>query len=181
MMAGRVFTRFLVVVTLVGVGCRNSQESKGKTSSVAESHVTVTPIDKDGLATLVANRNGKVLLLNVWATWCAPCVAEFPSLVKLSKSFDTSAVEVVAVSADYPDEVDSKIIPFLRKMNVPFQVHVAQFAHQEDFINAVNSDWSGALPATLIVDAQGKNRIFHVGELSFEEFKQKVDSMKGAP
>jgi thiol-disulfide isomerase/thioredoxin len=180
MTARRGFISALAAVMIIGLGCKRTDERKEQKEDAALSAITVAPIDKNGLSTLIAKRNGKTLLLNIWATWCAPCVAEFPDLVKLSKSYDTSAVEVVAISADYPDEVDSRIIPFLRKTNVPFRVYVARFEHQEDFINAVNTSWSGALPATLIYNARGESRFFHVGELSLAEFKQEVDRIKGA-
>jgi thiol-disulfide isomerase/thioredoxin len=145
----------------------------------SENPIVVRPINESALKALIRERRGKMLLLNIWATWCAPCVAEFPDLVKCSQAFDTSAVEVVAISADYPDEIESKIIPFLRKVNVPFRVYVAQFDRQEDFINAVNPKWSGALPASLIYDKQGIERFFHVGQQSYDDFMSQIQKIKG--
>jgi thiol-disulfide isomerase/thioredoxin len=181
-MARSFTSTLLLILMVVASACRGTNEQSGQKSSgsgAATSSLTVLPIDKKGLKTLIEERNGKVLLLNIWATWCAPCVAEFPDLVKLSRAYDTSQVEVVAISADYPDEIDSKILPFLHKMDVPFRVYVAQFEHQEDFINAVNPTWSGALPASLTYDVHGKQRLFHVGQMAFDEFKQEVDKIKG--
>jgi thiol-disulfide isomerase/thioredoxin len=172
----------LLVLASIAPACRGTDDRNGLNSRGEKnttSAVTVVPIDKKGLKTLVEERHGKILLLNIWATWCAPCVAEFPDLVKLSRAYDTSKVEVVAISADYPDEIESKILPFLRKMNVPFRVYVAQFEHQEDFINAVNPAWSGALPATATYNAQAKQQMFHVGQLAFDDFKHEVDKIKG--
>jgi len=174
----------VLLAMLAGVACRSTNDRGGhveklQTPSSAQTNILVEPINQAGLQKLIGERKGKILLLNIWATWCAPCVAEFPDLAKLSQTSDTSATEVVAISADYPDEVDSKIIPFLKKLNIPFRVYVAQFAHQEDFINAVNRSWSGALPATLIYDSHGKERFFHVGQQSFDDFKHEVDKIKG--
>ena len=109
------------------------------------------------------------------------CIEEFPDLVKLSRSYDERQVEVVGISTDYPDEVDSKIVPFLEKQNVPFRVYVANFDHQEDFINAVNRSWSGALPASAIYDPQGNQQFFLVGQGTFEDFKKEIDKLKDAP
>lgn len=171
-------------VMLVGGGCRGTtdrdkQAEKANAPGVLGTVRSVMPIDEAGLKKLISERKGRVLLLNIWATWCAPCVAEFPDLVKLSQTYDSTEVEVVAVSADYPDEVDTKIIPFLKKTGVPFRVFVAEFTHQEDFINAVNRSWSGALPASVIYDSHGKERLFHVGEQSYDDFKHEVDTIKG--
>jgi thiol-disulfide isomerase/thioredoxin len=175
------FFLFVLIGLLVNVACRNANRlhENEQEVSVTKNVLTVEPLDESGLKKLVAERRGRILLLNIWATWCAPCVAEFPDLAKISQSYDTTAVEVVAISADFQDEVDSKIIPFLRSRNVPFRVFVAQFLHQEDFINAVNRSWSGALPASLIYDARGKERLFHVGQQSFDDFKREIDNIKG--
>jgi thiol-disulfide isomerase/thioredoxin len=175
----------LLLVLLASPACRTTndrskQSEKTSFQSETRSGPSVAPIDQAGLKKLIKERNGKALFLNIWATWCAPCVAEFPDLIKLSQVCDSTAIEVVAISADYPDEIDTKIAPFLKKFNVPFRVYVAQFERQEDFINSVNRSWSGALPASMIYDASGKQRFFHVGQQSFDEFKQEVDKLKGA-
>jgi thiol-disulfide isomerase/thioredoxin len=174
----------VLLVVFIGIACRGTndkgaQAKKVQIQSPSMAELTVEPIDQSGLKKLIGERNGKILVLNIWATWCAPCVAEFPDLKKLSQTYDTAAVEVVAISADYPDEVDTKIIPFLKKTSVSFRVYVAQFEHQEDFINGVNRSWSGALPASLIYDSHGKERFFHVGQQSFDDFKREVDKVKG--
>jgi len=177
----------LIVVLLAvffGAACRGTNDRGGQAEKVraespAKAGFSVEPIDQAGLKRLIGERSGKVLLLNIWATWCEPCIAEFPDLKKLSQTYDTAAVEVVAISADYPDEVDTKIMPFLRKTDVPFRVFVAQFEHPEDFINAVNRSWSGALPASLIYDSRGKERFFHVGQQSFDDFKREINKVKG--
>ena len=178
------FCMVLLFAVVIGSACRGTDErgnraEKAQAQSISKAVLSVEPIGEPGLKKLIRERNGKVLLLNIWATWCAPCVAEFPDLVRLSQSYDTTAVEVVAISADYPDEVDTKIIPFLRKVDVSFRVYVAQFEHQEDFINAVNRTWSGALPASLIYGSDGQERFFHVGQQSYDDFKHEVDKVKG--
>jgi peroxiredoxin len=99
-------------------------------------------------------------------------VEEFPYLVKLSK--DETYIEVVGISVDYPDEMNSKVIPFLMKLKVPFQIYVAQFEKQEDFIAAVDSTWNGAVPATYIFDRQGNQRFSVIGEQSYDQFKNEV-------
>jgi thiol-disulfide isomerase/thioredoxin len=176
----------LFILLTEGPGCRPKEPQKPapttSSADAARNQVgSVDPIDQAGLKTLINERKGKVLFLNIWATWCAPCVEEFPDLIKLSQSYNGSEVEVVGISADYPDEIESKILPFIRKQHVPFRICVAKFDHQEDFINSVNASWSGALPATLVYDAQGKQRYFSVGAGTFEKFKKIVDSVRSMP
>jgi thiol-disulfide isomerase/thioredoxin len=171
----------LVLLTL-GAGCRstdrrNDQPGASSTANSLRAKIVVDSIDEGGLKKLVGERRGKVLFLNIWATWCVPCIEEFPDLVKLSHANGEDDVEVVGISADYTDEIETKIVPFLEKQNVPFRVYVAKFAHQEDFINAVNRSWSGALPASLIYDRKGNQRYFHVGQGTFQEFKNEIDKV----
>lgn len=180
--------RFLIVACLFSVfiggpGCRPKASQcqapwSASVDAARNQFGPVDPIDEPGLKQLLNKRNGKILFLNIWATWCAPCVEEFPDLIKLAKSYPQSEVEVIGISADYPDEVETKILPFIRKQGVPFRIYVAKFNHQEDFINGVNSAWSGALPATLVFDGQGKQRYFSVGAGTFEKFKKVIDSVR---
>lgn len=140
---------------------------------------TVQLLDEQALHALIHERHGKTLFLNFWATWCQPCVAEFPDLVKLSESLSGSNVEVVGVSVDYPDEIESKVIPFLRKHRIPFKMYVAQFRKQEDFINAVDPSWNGAVPATFIYGPRGTQRYSLIGQGSYSRFKKEVEEVNG--
>lgn len=173
----------LFLAVLIGPECRpndqrNSHLAGGASTADGKQVETVEPIDKTGLEKLIKERNGRILFLNIWATWCAPCVEEFPDLVKLSRAYPEHEVEVVGISADYPDEVESKILPFIKRHDVPFRILVAAFERQEDFINGVNPSWSGALPATLIYDQHGNQRLFLVGQGTFDRFKKAIDTVR---
>jgi thiol-disulfide isomerase/thioredoxin len=148
-------------------GCRNE-------ANVA----TVNPINEAEFQQLVQQRNGKILLVNVWATWCLPCREEFPDLVKLAEAYKESDVEIIGISADYADEIDSKILPFLREQKVNFQNYVRNFEDDEVFINSLNPKWRGALPVTAIYDREGNQQIFHLGEGDFEIFQQQIESVR---
>jgi putative lipase involved disintegration of autophagic bodies len=89
-------------------------------------------------------------------------------------------VDIAAISVDYPDEVDSKILPFLVSQHVPFKVYVANIKKDEDFINELNPSWSGAIPATFIFDANGKQRVFMFGQKTLKAFKAEIDSVLGS-
>jgi len=102
---------------------------------------------------------------------------EFPDLLKVSSAYDTSKVEIVAVSLDYADEIQSKVLPFVRKNNVPFRIYPAQFDSQEKFINSVKKSWNGVIPATFIYDRHGKQKISLIGEQTFDRFKAGIDAV----
>lgn len=136
---------------------------------------SVEPINEQGLKQLVQERAGRVLVLNIWATWCKPCIEEFPGLIKLHQTYRDSLVEIIAISVDYPDEVTSKILPFLDSLSVPFTVFVADIRKPEDLIKALDPAWSGAVPATFVFDRHGQRRAFLLGRKNFEIFKNAVD------
>jgi thiol-disulfide isomerase/thioredoxin len=142
---------------------------------------SVRTIDARGLDSLLHHRNGKVLLLNIWATWCVPCKEEFPDLVKLSKTLDPRTAEVVAISVDFADEIKGKVAPFVKKMSTPFPVFVQDFPSQDDFINSFDRRWTGAVPATFVYDAKGDVQQFLLGKQRYEQLKKAVDDVTGKP
>ena len=175
-----------LLVVCIWIGCRTDerprvQPSQSVRPTDAKDSPTVVPLDQAALQKLIRERNGRILFLNVWATWCAPCVEEFPDLVRLSKAYQGNEVEVVGISADYPDEIESKILPFVKKHDVPFRIYVAKFDHQEDFINSLNTTWSGALPASLIYDVHGNQRYFRAGQGTFDQFRKELEKVRGKP
>lgn len=161
----------LVAATLIaaafGIG---SCSPRHDTTSVQE----VTPITEAGYDSLLATSRGKVLLVNVWATWCAPCVEEFPDLVKAANAVDTSRVNFVGISIDRKRDVQSNVIPFLRKHNAPFKNFIGDFADDGAFIDRVHKEWSGAIPATFVYDAGGNLRSFHEGAAKYEDFMDAI-------
>ena len=163
---------FLLFIPLFLIGCSVTDKE------ISDVKLSVEPIDKNGLPELISNRNRKVLLLNVWATWCAPCREEFPDLVQLAEKYKNKNVEIVGISADYPDEVDSKIIPFLKSQNVNFKNYVQNFSDDSGLINQLNSKWNGALPTTFIYDKTGRQITFLEGKCSFEEFEQEIEKIR---
>lgn len=138
----------------------------------------VEMLDEQGFQQLIQERQGKILVVNVWATWCAPCREEFPALVKLAEAYRNSEVEIIGISVDYPDEIASKILPFLEKQNANFKNYVRNFADDQAFIQSINPKWSGALPVTALYDRQGNQQVFHVGEADFETFRQYIESLR---
>jgi thiol-disulfide isomerase/thioredoxin len=159
---------FLITIILL-----NSYVKKQAVSENAQYRVDT--IDKSNLEKLIKNRNGKVLFLNVWATWCLPCKEEFPDIVKLSNTYID--IEIVGLSVDYPDEVESKIIPFIKSHNVKFKIFVQDFRNIDDLINYLNKDWNGGIPTTFIFDTTGTQRAFIFGKHNYNYFKQEIEKV----
>jgi thiol-disulfide isomerase/thioredoxin len=163
------FWVFAGIVFLLMVSCGNDHNTHAAEKSWTNAE-NVSLLDSLKLKDLIDQRQGKVLLVNVWATWCVPCREEFPDLVKLYNKYQGAKVRIIGISADYPDEISEKVLPFLREQKVNFPIFVQNFSRQEDFINMMNKDWSGALPATFVYDSTGIQRYFVVGKQSYQDF-----------
>jgi len=148
----------------------------GQTYRTTQENLDVSEITIDELNDIIKKREGKALLINIWATWCVPCKEEFPDLINFSKKYGEQ-IELIGISIDYPDEVESKIKPFLQRLRPNFINYVNVESDAEKFINNLNPDWSGAIPATFFYDSEGKQFLFYEGKLSFEEFENKALQM----
>jgi len=143
-------------------------------STLREQPKVLEKLDEASLSRLVSHRAGKVLLINVWATWCDPCVEEFPDLVALDKEFRSRKADIVSVNIDDLDDIASKVLPFLKAQKSLMKTYVNGFKKPEDFINALNRSWSGAVPATVLFDSKGHRREFLIGRQSLDSLRTKL-------
>ena len=138
--------------------------------------IVVETINVEKLDELLSNRNGKPLLINVWTTWCVPCREEFQDLVELAKKYKTE-IDVVGISVDFPEEIDSNVIPFLQKHNADFTNFIVDVKDPDHFINLLNKEWSGAVPATFLYDKNGNQIKYHIGKTNLEGFEKIISSV----
>lgn len=156
--------KLLLALILITISFAQSNKNK----------IIVEKIDKQKLEKIINQRNGKILFLNLWATWCVPCREEFPTINKLVDEYHN--IDFIGISIDYPDEVESKIIPFLKSQNAKFVSFVNGFEKDEDLINFLDKDWNGALPATFIFNIKGEKISFLEGKKSYNEFKKEIQN-----
>lgn len=141
--------------------------------AIALSAATVPQIGGNGIKKELAKRKGKVVVLNLWATWCASCREEFPDLVKLYERYRTHGVDVIAVSVD-DIESQSQVAQFLRQHKAKMPAFIKKPGNPEQFINAVDRDWPGAIPYTVVYDRNGKVFAKLLGDHTYEQFESAV-------
>lgn len=130
---------------------------------------TTTDIQK-----IFDDSKGKVILLNFWATWCKPCVKEFPELMKLYANYKDKGFELVFISLDDIADVETKLKPFLTKSGVDFTTYYNTFAKPEELIDYIDKNWMGAIPSTYIYDKEGKMQASILGNKTYEEFEKEI-------
>lgn len=111
-------------------------------------------------------------VVNFWATWCAPCVKELPYFEKLNS--DNNKVKVVLVSLDFKKQLETKLIPFLKKKAIKSQVVLLTDKDYNTWLPMVDKSWSGSIPATLIIH-KGKRIFIEKDFASYDELNDYVN------
>lgn len=112
------------------------------------------------------SKRGKVLLLDFWATWCQPCIAEIPMFNALQKSYNERGLEIVAISLD--EEGVEVVKPFLKKNPMNYTVAIGDLKLAEKF------GVTESIPVAILVDKKGRIRSTHTGLTSKAVFEKEV-------
>ncbi len=150
--------RILLVLILLCFACNTNDELK--------------VYNYDGIAPLINKTDDKVHVVNFWATWCAPCVKELPYFEKINKVYKAKGVELLLVSLDFPREYETKLKPFLKEKQLKSEVVCLNDVGQNRWIPAIDTTWSGAIPATIIY--KGGKRKFYEKSFTYEELEKEV-------
>jgi thiol-disulfide isomerase/thioredoxin len=155
--------------------------------------VDVEPIDVAGVAALRKNGTNKVRLFNVWATWCGPCVKEFPELVTTARKFDLRDFEFITISADDPKNAP-EVKQFLEKRGAGLSgrgkkavkddgrttnSYVFNGSDTDAMMKALDPEWPGAIPHTVLVGPNGEIVWRHNGPIDGDELRAKVLEVMG--
>jgi peroxiredoxin len=147
----------------------------------AKEPVSVNVIDVNGAREIMKNNSpstgsgpsGKLRLLNVWATWCGPCVIEIPELVNINRMYRGRAFEMVTISADMSDKKD-EVLAFLKDKQVSCTNYLIKTDDRPEFVEAVDKDWQGAIPYTVIIKPGGEIIYRHTGPIEPLEVKKAI-------
>ncbi len=120
-----------------------------------EKEVTLEEIDPKGIAQLRKNENDGLMLLNIWATWCGPCVIEYPEFVDIHRMYEGRDLEFVSLSADNIESKE-KALKFLKKQNSAVRNYIFSEEDKYALIEAIDPEWDGALPYTVLIEPDGK-------------------------
>jgi len=141
--------------------------------------VNVVPVVKiDQIERLMGIKSDTLYVVNFWATWCKPCVEEIPAFDSAAIYFTGRRIKIIMVSLDFKSQYDSKLIPFIKNNRLTHDVWLLDEPDYNSWINKIDSSWSGAIPATLFIDAKNQKRSFHEGGFTSGELIQKIQNLK---
>ena len=125
---------------------------------------------------LLKNNSDTTYVINFWASWCKPCVKELPAFEKLNSKYENKNIKVILISLNFKSELETKLIPFVNEKNLKSKVVLLDEPDYNSWINKVNENWGGAIPATLIINNKKNIKQFYEKEFTFEELENKLNN-----
>lgn len=171
----------LLIIGVVLFACNTTKKSEIEVVELSKNDIQLSKLidsvqlevyDFNGLEKLLNQKNGKIYVINFWATWCAPCVKELPYFEKINSKYKADNVEVILVSLDFPHVYDSKLKPFIKAKKIESKVVALDDADMNTWIPKVDETWSGSIPATIIY--RNDERKFFEKSFTFEELDTEI-------
>ncbi len=124
----------------------------------------------------IASSKDDVLVINFWATFCKPCIAEIPGFIRVVEKHRADSVKLLLVSLDMPSQYPN-VPAFIRKHNFNAQHAWLNETDADYFCPKIDPKWSGAIPATLIVNTRTGKRLFFEEEMEEERLQEIISGM----
>lgn len=155
------------------------------TAAPARPATAPTLVDADAAAVLEAVRapGAMAVIVNLWASWCAPCREEFPDILRVGRELKPRGVRLLLVSGDF-EASRADAVKFLEEQGVSWPTFI-KTGGEAAFMDALEPTWSGMMPSTLIYDRAGNLKHLHEGLVTYKELRklvlEVVDSPGGRP
>lgn len=148
-----------------------TKKNKENVDNTVSENTEIEVYDFDQLDSLLSSNTDKTLVVNFWATWCKPCIKELPYFEAAQTKYKED-IRVILVSLDFPEKLESQLIPFVNDHAIRSQVVLLNDPYENEWIPKVDTTWSGAIPATLII--KGAKRIFYEKSFTQEELENEI-------
>ena len=167
----------LVLFTVAGCSAPHGAGTRSTVAGASADSAIIVPATPAQIAALIARPGARATMVNVWATWCAPCREEFPGLLRVARAHQREGARLILISADFGNQL-SAARAFLTAEGVTDSTYIKDGGDME-FINAMYPKWSGALPATFIYDRNGHLVSFWEGKLDSSRFELSLSQVLG--
>jgi peroxiredoxin len=150
-----------------------NEYTKKVNSEWKEKAVEVEKISPSGLADLLKNPTDNLMLINFWATWCGPCVVEYPEFIEIQRMYGGRDFQFVSLSMDNPNQ-EEKVLKFLKSKYSAVPNYLIDTEDKYAVIDVVGNEWDGSLPITLLIEPGGKIAFKKMGEIKALELKKAI-------
>jgi thiol-disulfide isomerase/thioredoxin len=173
----------LVILILLFPAC---MDKNGKTSMngdlypgpleiIRDQGISIPVYDFSGVEFFLNRKNDTTYLVNFWASWCRPCIQEMPLIELTAKNYSSKKLKVILVSLDFKTRIKEDLIPFIKNNNIVSKVILLSDPDANTWIDKVNPQWTGSIPATLIYNRN--ERKFFEGSMEPEELNNLLKSI----
>ena len=135
-------------------------------------------IDVSQMEAIIHEETGKTKIINFWATWCKPCVEEIPYFESLNNNPEFQDFEIILVSLDFVEQLDSKVKTFIEKKGLTLTIKLLDDTDYNSWFDKIDPTWSGAIPATLVVNTRSGKRKFYEKQFTEQELENELLEFK---
>lgn len=141
-----------------------------------ESENVLKAVNYDQLKSIIQKQDGKLYVVNFWATWCKPCIEELPDFMEVNEQFKNDPnFKMILVSMDNQKLLDTKVKKFIQNNNINVDVYLLDdIKRMNEWIPATDENWSGAIPATVFYK-NGKKVKFHELQMTKYELEDIIN------
>ena len=160
-----------IFVTALALGLATSAFAQGLP------HAQIQTLEYKTIDAASVTNDGKPMVVSFWATWCKPCVEELPFFEQLADTCTNKKVKIYLVTTDMRKDIATRVTDFIKAKKLTQQVVFINELNADKWINKVSEEWSGAIPATLMIKGDIGYKHFKEGELTFEELQLLVNQV----
>lgn len=167
----------IIILTALLVTCNSDKTlsfNRNPKEVVSESGIEVEVYEFENFKPFLNQKDDRIHIINFWATWCIPCVAELPYFEKIAAKYE--AIDVVLVSLDFPKKIKENLIPFIQKNALQSDVILLDEPDGNKWIPQIDPTWSGAIPATIIY--KNDKSMFYEQSFNFAELEEAIASFE---
>jgi thiol-disulfide isomerase/thioredoxin len=158
--------RLRALIVVIAISCLNSM-----TIDAATPTKTLNPQE---LKSLLEAERGNIIVVNLWATWCTPCLAEIPDLIKVTDTLAHKKVKLIGIATDDAGPATRQIENLKQRYFPTFQTYARDQTEIDYLVSVIDPAWNEVVPTTYILDRQGKVKSRIQGKKSAEEFKAEI-------
>lgn len=154
----------MLLIILI-TACKNQKDNQAHSKEIIS-------VDYSELEPFLNQKSDTTYVVNFWATWCKPCVAELPFFEMLGREYTSDKIKVLLVSLDMPKQLETRLKPFVQENHLESQVILLNDPNQNNWIPKIDPHWDGAIPATLMYNKD--KRMFYAKSFTYSELEKTI-------